>query len=105
MSLKRIVIVMVVSSACLTSGPPLAADHKGSFDQCMTQANAARKEAAEAGGEWRDVDKLLKEAEKAAGEGDLKLGLKRCKEAELQSQLGYEQAKAPVTVPPAVQAK
>lgn len=105
MSMKSIVIAAAVSSVYLIAGPTWAADDKGLFDQCMGQAKAAQKEAAEAGGEWRDVGKLLKEAEKVASEGDLKLGLKLCKEAEIESRLGYEQAKAPVVVPPAVRPK
>jgi hypothetical protein len=101
--MKRVLTANAMLGLGLMAGPTLAADdEKALLDQCLAQAKAAREEAAEAGGLWRDVDKMLKQAEKTAADRDLKLALRMCKDAEIQGRLGYEQAKAPVVIPPAV---
>lgn len=58
----------------------------------IAAAKAAQKKAAAADGEWRDVGKFIKNAEKAAKAGKDEQAMKLAKKAQRQSELGYEQA-------------
>lgn len=62
------------------------------FDKTYSAANAAKKKAASVGGEWRDTGKLLKDAKKAADDGDFDTATKLAKEAQDQGERGYAQA-------------
>ena len=62
------------------------------FVKLLKEAKAAQKKANSVGGEWRDVGKTLKEAEKAAKEGDMKKAKKLVAKAKLQSEIGYNQS-------------
>lgn len=55
-------------------------------------AKAAKKKASSVDGEWRDVSKLIKQAEKALKEGDSDAAIKLAAKAQQQGELGYEQA-------------
>lgn len=61
-------------------------------DAAIAAAKSAQKKAASAEGEWRDVGKFIKKAEKAAKEGKVEQALKLAKKAKRQSELGYLQA-------------
>jgi len=60
--------------------------------QAIAAAKAAIKAAKDAGGLWRDTEKFLKEAEKAAKAGDDKTALKLAKKAQREAELGKLQA-------------
>lgn len=60
--------------------------------QAIAAAKAAIKAAKDAGGLWRDTEKFLKEAEKAAKAGDDKAAIKLAKKAQRQAELGKLQA-------------
>jgi len=60
--------------------------------QAIAAAKAAIKAAKGAGGLWRDTEKFLKKAEKAAKAGDDKTALKLAKKAQRQAELGKLQA-------------
>jgi C4-type Zn-finger protein len=64
------------------------------FAKLLNEAKAAQKKANSVGGEWRDVDKMLKESEKAAKEGDMKKAKELAAKAKSQSEMGYEQMMA-----------
>jgi hypothetical protein len=55
-------------------------------------ADAARKQAAEVGGEWRDTGKMIKEAKALMEKGDFVAAAKLANKAAKQGHLGYEQA-------------
>jgi hypothetical protein len=55
-------------------------------------ADAARKEAASVGGEWRDTGKMIKKAKELLGKGDYVAAAKLANEAAKQGHLGYAQA-------------
>lgn len=62
------------------------------FEQSYATAEESRKLAASVGGEWRDVEKLLKSARAAAQAGELDKAMDLTQTALHQSQLGYRQA-------------
>ena len=55
-------------------------------------AEAARKEAASVGGEWRDTGAMITQAEELLKKGDLVAAAKLANEAAKQGHLGYQQA-------------
>jgi hypothetical protein len=55
-------------------------------------AEAARKEAASVGGEWRDTGDMIKKAEELLKNGDLVAAAKLANDAAKQGHLGYQQA-------------
>ncbi|MCG8004328.1 MAG: SoxXA-binding protein [Candidatus Thiodiazotropha lotti] len=55
-------------------------------------ADAARKQAAEVGGEWRDTGKMIKKAKGLLKKGDFVAAAKLANKAAKQGHLGYEQA-------------
>ena len=64
------------------------------FPSMVKEAKASIKKAKSAGGEWRDSNKFLKKAEKAAKGGDMDKAMKLVKKATEQGKLGYDQAVA-----------
>ena len=64
------------------------------YETMMRAAQAAQKTAAEAGGEWRDVGKLIGAAEEAAKSGAYGKATALANKARQQSELGYKQALA-----------
>ena len=71
---------------------PAATAENSEVKAAIAAAKAAQKKAAAAEGEWRDVGKFIKKAEKAAKEGKIEQAMKLAKKAQRQSELGYEQA-------------
>ncbi|MCU7918474.1 MAG: SoxXA-binding protein [Candidatus Thiodiazotropha sp. (ex Dulcina madagascariensis)] len=61
-------------------------------------ADAARKEAASVGGEWRDTGKMIKKAKALLSKGDYVAAAKLANDAAKQGHLGYEQAMSQKTL-------
>jgi Ni/Co efflux regulator RcnB len=85
---------LAVAVASLSAGALQAAekDQAAEFEAAVEKADASRKKAASAGGEWRDTGKMIKQAKAAAKKGDYKKGLKLANTAYRQGELGYQQA-------------
>jgi hypothetical protein len=64
------------------------------YEEMLRAAEAAQKTAAEVGGEWRDVGKLIKAAKAAADSGAYGKATALANKARQQSELGYKQALA-----------
>jgi hypothetical protein len=65
---------------------------KESVSAAIASAEAASKKAAAAGGDWRDMEKMQKDAKAALEKGELEKALKMAQEAEAQSKLAEQQA-------------
>ncbi len=76
-----------VSCASEQSKPDAA-----SVDAAITAAEAARKQAASVGGEWRDTGKLIKKAKAAAETGDFAKAIALATQARKQAEAGYQQS-------------
>ena len=63
-----------------------------SFETVYDEAKEARMRAAQVGGEWRDVGKILADAKKAADAGDMDKAVGLATMARDHSELGYHQA-------------
>lgn len=83
----------VLLAALLAGGAQqvFAAD-ENSFKATYEAAEAARKEAASVGFEWRDTKKMLKKAKEVAAGGDYDKAEKMAMKAKLQGELGVKQA-------------
>jgi len=77
----------------MPSGSMLLAAGSACSSPLIDQAEAARKEAASLGYEWRDTAKLIKSAKVACEKGDQKESDKLASLALLQGQRAVEQAK------------
>lgn len=64
------------------------------YEKARADAGAAVKKAKSVNGEWRDVGKILKKADKAADKGDYAQATKLANKAKAQGELGYAQAMA-----------
>jgi hypothetical protein len=62
------------------------------FDTLYRQAEQAHLQAAAAGGEWRDVGKMLAKARQTADAGDLDEATRLASSARIHSELGHQQA-------------
>jgi len=58
----------------------------------IAAARDAQKHANSVGGEWRDVGKLIRRAEKLLAQGKTEKAIKMAERAEAQAMLGYIQA-------------
>ena len=76
------------------SAPALAQADAADYEKMLRAAEAAQKTAAEAGGEWRDVGKLIKAAKEAAESGAYAKATALANRARQESELGYKQALA-----------
>jgi len=63
-----------------------------SAEAAIAAAKDAQKHAAEVGGEWRDVGKMIAKAEALLKEGKPDESAKMAEDAEAQAMLGYIQA-------------
>ena len=72
----------------------LAQADAADYEKMLRAAEAAQKTAAEAGGEWRDVGKLIKAAKEAAESGAYAKATALANRARQESELGYKQALA-----------
>ena len=62
------------------------------FEKMLNEAITAQKKANEVGGEWRDVQLFIDNAQKAEAEGKHEEAMKLVEKAKLHSELGYQQA-------------
>jgi len=88
-SIRVIGAVLALSGFSAVS---LADSGQDQYQRAREQAMAAQGMAAAAGGEWRDVGKLLDEAQQAADAGDFSKAVKLAETAKRYSQLGQAQA-------------
>lgn len=86
------VLCAAVLAACAATTDATAADEK-SFNAAYEAADAARKQAASLGFEWRDTKKMLDEAKKAADKGDYETAEKLAMKAKREGEMGVAQAK------------
>lgn len=66
----------------------------------IQQAKQAQKKATAVQGEWRDVGKLIRQAEKALTTGDSAKAKQLARRAIDHADLGYQQAQQPKNVHP-----
>jgi type II secretory pathway pseudopilin PulG len=71
---------------------PTDSGKQAEAEQAIADAEAARKKAASAKGEWRDTKKMIKEAEELMKSGEFDAAIKMANQAKRQGELGYEQA-------------
>lgn len=64
----------------------------GGAAAAISAAKASNKGAKSAGYEWRDTGKMIKKAEKLAGEGKTEAAIKLAKKAEMQGKVAQVQA-------------
>ncbi|MDK1119184.1 MAG: hypothetical protein QGM50_10415 [Anaerolineae bacterium] len=64
----------------------------GEAEDAIAAAKAAQKSAARVGGEWRDIRKLIRSAEKLLAQGKHEQAIKLAQKAEAHGRLGYIQA-------------
>lgn len=69
----------------------LAAETQASFEAAYAAADAARKQAAGVGHEWRDTRKMLKKAKATAKKGDYDKAVKLAQQAQQQGERAFEQ--------------
>jgi hypothetical protein len=101
------VLIVMFISACTATGEPkpetsartVATEAKTapvatkeSYEMAMAAARDAQMRADSVGGEWRDVQKFLKQAELTAENGDYAKAIKLADKAKFQSEMGYKQA-------------
>ncbi len=88
-TLRQLMLAISIATAgAAFSGSALA----GSADKAIADAKAAQKQAASVQGEWRDIGKMIRKAEKLLQEGKAAQAEKIAREAEAQGMLGYMQA-------------
>jgi hypothetical protein len=99
-----VLIVMLISACTATGGSKLKMSDlsdeaktapvatKESYEIAMAAAKDAQMKADSVGGEWRDVQKFLKQAELAADNGDYAKAIKLADKAKFQCEMGYKQA-------------
>ena len=100
-------LIVMFTSACTATGDskpqtpavtvaaatkPAPAATKGSYEAAMAAAKDAQIKADSVGGEWRDVQKFIKQAELAAENGDYAKAIKLANKAKFQCEMGYKQS-------------
>ena len=93
---KRLFFIFTLLTGFLSTGltTTLFADEASTakVQKLIDAAEAARKEAAHVGGEWRDTGKMIKKAKELLGKEDYVAAAKLANEAAKQGHLGYAQA-------------
>jgi len=82
------------SIAILGASGSLLASGQADYEKALASAKAEQKAAQAVGGEWRDTDKLLQQADAAAKEGNFGVATTLATKAEFQSKMGQQQAKS-----------
>ncbi|MCM8857708.1 MAG: SoxXA-binding protein [Candidatus Thiodiazotropha sp.] len=99
---KKLLLIFSLLIGILCSGiatTSLAEDTSAAKVQKLIEAaDAARKQAASVGGEWRDTGKMIKKAKTLMKKGDLVKAAKLANKAAKQGHLGYEQAMSQATL-------
>lgn len=83
--------LLVASIAALPIGI-LQADPAADAASAIDKAESARQKAASVGGEWRDTNKMIKQARAAAQKGDFTTAQTLANQAYHQGEWGYQQA-------------
>jgi len=93
---KKLFFLFTLLAGILSTGmtTTLMADEASAakVQKLIDAADAARKEAASVGGEWRDTGKMIDSAKELLGKGDYVAAAKLANEAAKQGHLGYAQA-------------
>ena len=85
--------LLAASLTCVSAAylaPASAVDM--SPEVAIAAARDAQKQANSVGGEWRDVGKMIRKAEKLLAKGKTEDAIKMAERAEAQAMLGYIQA-------------
>lgn len=97
--MKRITLVAAIALAGAFGLAGCHGDVKGDkaagnsdYEAAVAAAKAEQKKAKKVGGEWRDIGKILKKADKAAKAGDMEKAMKLVKKATFQAKMGQQQA-------------
>jgi ribosomal protein S20 len=88
--LKKVLTAIALSAFMM--GTAHAGADKAAAEKAIEEAKASLKKAASVGGEWRDSGKMVKAAEKALQEGDFDTAVKQANKAAKQGQMGHDQA-------------
>lgn len=88
---RRLTMSLLAGVALFLVALPAGAD-RAAFDRLHGEAEQARKKADSIGGEWRDTAKFLKQAKAAADAGELNKAMKLARRAKGEGELGYIQA-------------
>jgi hypothetical protein len=93
---KKYLLLLTLLVGLLSAGmtTTLLADEVSAakVQSLIDAAEAARKEAASVGGEWRDTAKMIAKAKALLEKGDFVAAAKQANDAAKQGHLGYEQA-------------
>lgn len=93
---KKLIFLVTLLAAIVCGGmtSTLLADDASAakVQKLIDAAEAARKEAASVGGEWRDTADMIKQAKELLDKGEYVDAAKLANEAAKQGHLGYEQA-------------
>lgn len=92
--------IVLLAGCASTSETKMSMDNTGDFESMVKEAKASIKKAASAGGEWRDSQKFLKQAEAAAKAGDMDKALKLVKKAKAEGDMGQAQAMSQANAKP-----
>ncbi|MCP4472138.1 MAG: SoxXA-binding protein [Gammaproteobacteria bacterium] len=86
-------LLLAAGLTCI-SGAYLAPASAGGMspEAAIAAARDAQKQANSVGGEWRDVGKIIRKAEKLLAQGKTEGAIKLAEQAEEQARLGYIQA-------------
>ena len=100
--MKRSVFALSVSlistsllMGCVTSQSTVqstSTTDQARYEQALSEARDALKQASAVGGEWRDSKKIFAKAEKSAAAGDYAEAIKLAEQAHEQGASGYHQA-------------
>ena len=87
---------IIALALLLVVGGPLAVaaeDQKAQYQQLYQDAEAVRQQAADAGYEWRDTEKMLEVSQHAAASGDYTVAIQLAEDAKQQGELAVQQSK------------
>jgi len=90
--LLLVTLLVGLMSVSLTATVFADEESAAKVQKLIDAAEAARKEAASVGGEWRDTGEMITKAEELLKKGDFVAAAKLANEAAKQGHLGYEQA-------------
>lgn len=88
---ESLLAAMLAVTLLLTSAT-VAAATKEEAEAACDAADAARKQAAGVGMEWRDTRKMIKSAKQAIESGDYETASQQCAKAKYQGEAGVKQA-------------
>ena len=84
----------LIAVAITSASGSLLASSQADYEKALAGARTGQKAAQAVGGEWRDTDKLLQQADAAAKEGDFRVAAELAAKAAFQSKMGQQQAKS-----------